>query len=112
MATIKDPLPAGLTSEKQIAEVEDLEELRTWPVHCAWDDLLDDLVDLYEIELEEPLLPIGTDGSGNYFCVVLAGERTGAILFLESEMAETTFLGDNFTVFLESLRPRERTDYE
>ncbi len=92
-------------------QVKELEQLRSWPVHCAWEDLRDDLVNLYEIELDEPLLPIGTDGSGNYFCIVLDGSRTGSILFLEHEMAETAFLADSFDGFLASLHPRERTDY-
>src|SRR5262245_61761185 len=47
-------------------EVEDLDGLRIWPVHCAWDDLQSDLENLYEMELDPPLLPIGTDGSSNY----------------------------------------------
>lgn len=92
-------------------EVGELEELRSWPVHCAWNDLQYDLANLYEKELDEPLLPIGTDGSSNYFCVVLDGERKGSILFLEHEMAETAFLAESLTAFLGSLRPRERTDY-
>lgn len=92
-------------------EVENLEELRTWPLHCAWDDLQDDLVNLYEMELENPLLPIGTDGSSNYFCVVLAGDRQGSIAFLEHETAESVELADSFSSFLDGLRPRERTDY-
>ena len=92
-------------------EIEEFEELRTWPLHCAWDDLRQDLVNLYEKELDEPVLPIGTDGSSNYFCIVLDGDRKGSILFLEHEMAETVLLGDSFTSFLASLRPRERSDY-
>jgi hypothetical protein len=56
-------------------EVEKVEELRSWPVHCAWEDLQNDLANLYEKELDEPLLPIGTDGSSNYLCVVLDGIR-------------------------------------
>ena len=92
-------------------EVEDLEELRSWPVHCAWDDLTNDLKNLYEKELDETLLPIGTDGSSNYFCLVLDGPRRGSILFLEHEMAESELLAESFTAFLASLRERERTDY-
>jgi cell wall assembly regulator SMI1 len=92
-------------------EVEKFEELRSWPVHCAWEDLQNDLENLYEIELDETLLPIGTDGSSNYFCIVLDGARKGNVLFLEHEMAETAFLAESFTAFLDSLRPRERTDY-
>ncbi|MCA8987708.1 MAG: SMI1/KNR4 family protein [Planctomycetaceae bacterium] len=87
------------------------DELRTWPVHCAWNDLMNDLKDLYEKELDEALLPIGTDGSGNYFCIVLDGPRRGSILFLEHEMAETELLAESFESFLASLRQRERTDY-
>ncbi|HZZ82737.1 MAG TPA: SMI1/KNR4 family protein [Gemmataceae bacterium] len=56
--------------------VADLEELRTWPLHCAWDDLKSDLENLYaEAGIEESLLPIGTDGSSNYFCIVLDSTR-------------------------------------
>ncbi len=92
-------------------EVEEFDELRSWPVHCAWEDLTDDLENLYEKELDETLLPIGTDGSTNYFCLVLDGARRGSILFLENEMAETVPLASSFTAFLASLRQRERTDY-
>jgi hypothetical protein len=92
--------------------VDDLEDLRTWPLHCAWEDLQSDLENLYsEAGIEEPLLPIGTDGSGNYFCIVLNGPRTGILVFLDHETGETFRLADGFSAFLESLRERERTDY-
>ena len=92
-------------------EVGDLNELRTWPLHCAWDDLQADLANLHETKLEPPLLPIGTDGSSNYFCVVLGGERAGAVVFLNHETAEDWPLSPSFPEFLASLRPRQRTDY-
>lgn len=92
--------------------VGDLENLRTWPLHCAWDDLQSDLENLYsEAGIDEPLLPIGTDGSSNYLCIVLDGARAAAIVFLDHETGETHPLADTFTSFLGSLRPRERTDY-
>lgn len=91
--------------------VEEPEELRTWPIHCAWDDLQDDLANLYETELDPPLLPIGTDGSGNYISLVLNGDQTGAVVFLDHETAETWPLAPSFPAFLQSLRPRQRTDY-
>ncbi|MEZ6138062.1 MAG: SMI1/KNR4 family protein [Pirellulaceae bacterium] len=92
-------------------DVEQLDELRTWPVHCAWNDLQHDLLHLYEKEIEHPLLPIGTDGSGNYFCIVLSGPQMGAMLFHEHELAETCVLASSFDEFLTSLRPRVRKDY-
>jgi len=92
-------------------EVIQPEALRTWPLHCAWDDLQHDLSNLGQLELDDPLLPIGTDGSSNYFCVVLAGDQCGRILFFDHETAETICLAENFTKFLESLRPRVRTNY-
>ena len=92
-------------------DVQDLSELRTWPLHCAWNDLQNDLVHLYQKKLEHPLLPIGTDGSGNYFCIVLSGSQTGAVLFHEHELADTCVLVSSFDEFLTSLRPRERNDY-
>jgi cell wall assembly regulator SMI1 len=92
--------------------VQDLEELRTWPLHCAWDDLQSDLENLYaEAGIDEPLLPTGTDGSGNYFCIVLDGPRKGSVVFLDHETGETFLLGESFTAFLGSLRARERDDY-
>lgn len=92
--------------------VQDLEELRTWPLHCAWDDLQSDLENLYaEAGIEEVLLPTGTDGSSNYFCLVLDGPRKGSVVFLDHETGETFLLADSFTAFLGSLRPRERDDY-
>ena len=92
-------------------EVTEREALRTWPLRCAWDDLQHDLSNLDQLELDDPLLPIGTDGSSNYFCVVLAGDQRGRILFFDHETAETVRVADGFTMFLESLRPRVRTDY-
>jgi SMI1-KNR4 cell-wall len=92
--------------------VQDLEELRSWPLHCAWDDLQSDLENLYaEAGITEALLPTGTDGSSNYFCIVLDGPRKGSVVFLDHETGETILLGDSFTAFLGSLRPRERDDY-
>jgi hypothetical protein len=92
--------------------VEELEELRSWPLHCAWGDLQSDLEDLYsDAGIEEPLLPIGTDGSGNYFCIVLAAASAGSVVFLDHETGETFSLADGFNAFLESLHERERTDY-
>ena len=92
-------------------EVEALEDLRTWPIHCAWDDLQDDLENLYEMELDPPLLPIGTDGSSNYISIILSGDQAGAVVFLDHETAESWPLATDFPAFLESLRPRLRTDY-
>lgn len=87
--------------------VEELEELRTWPLHCAWKDLTSDLINLYEKELDETLLPIGTDGNSNYFCVALDGPQRGGVVFLEHEMAETETLAESFTAFLARLREPE-----
>jgi SMI1 / KNR4 family (SUKH-1) len=92
-------------------EVEEFEELRTWPLHCAWDDLQSDLESLYETEMDPPLLPIGTDGSSNYISLVLTGDRVGAVVFLDHETAEDWPLAPSFSAFLNSLRPRQRTDY-
>lgn len=92
-------------------EVEEMEQLRVWPVHCAWDDLQSDLKNLYEQEFEYPLLPIGTDGSCNYYCIELSGPDRGSVHFLENEMADTQRLAPSFDAFLNLLRPRERTDY-
>lgn len=92
-------------------EVEKMSELRIWPLHCAWDDLQNDLENLYQMQLDPPLLPIGTDGSGNYISLVLTGERTGAVVFLDHETAEYWPLAPSLPAFLESLHLRERTDY-
>jgi hypothetical protein len=90
----------------------DLEELRICPLQCAWDYLQSDLENLYsEAGIEEPLLPKGTDGSGNYLCIVLDGVHAGSIVFLDHETGETFSLAVSFTAFLCSLRQRERTDY-
>ncbi|HTU88760.1 MAG TPA: SMI1/KNR4 family protein [Gemmataceae bacterium] len=91
--------------------VEELDGLRTWPLHCAWDDLQSDVENLYETELDPPLLPIGTDGSSNYISLILTGDKTGAVVFLDHETAEKWPLAPSFPAFLESLRPRQRTDY-
>lgn len=91
--------------------VQAMEDLRTWPLHCAWDDLQNDLENLYDIELDPPLLPIGTDGSSNYICLTLGGKKGGAVVFFDHETAEDFPLAPDFPAFLASLRPRERTDY-
>ncbi|WP_425618274.1 SMI1/KNR4 family protein [Anatilimnocola sp. NA78] len=92
-------------------DVEEMDELHTWPLHCAWDDLQNDLENLYEMELDPPLLPIGTDGSSNYLSLVLSGERAGAVVFLDHETAEDWPLAPSFSAFLDSLSPRKRKDY-
>ena len=91
--------------------VEGMEGLRTWPLRAAWDDLQNDLENLYEMELDPPLLPIGTDGSSNYISLVLSGDRAGAVVFLNHETTEDWPLAPSFPAFLDSLRPRERTGY-
>jgi cell wall assembly regulator SMI1 len=92
-------------------DADGIDGLRSWPLHCAWGDLQNDLENLYEIELDPPLLPIGTDGFGNYISMVLAGEQTGAVVFLDHETAESWPLSSSFTAFLDSLRPRKRKGY-
>jgi hypothetical protein len=92
-------------------DVAELDGLRTWPLHCAWDDLQNDLENRYETKLDPPLLPIGTDGSSNYISLVLTGDNVGAVVFLDHETAEDWPLAPSFPAFMESLRPRERTDY-
>src|SRR5438552_770302 len=62
-------------------DVKDPKELLHWPLHCAWQDLQNDLRNLYKIRLDPQLLPIGTDGLSNYICIVLAGNKTGAVVF-------------------------------
>src|SRR6478752_10150492 len=87
-------------------DVEDLDGLRTWPLHCAWDDLQTDLADpdaYAEAGITEPLLPVGTDGSSNYFCVVLGGDRAGGVVFFDHETGETHLLGSSFDAFLGGL---------
>lgn len=93
-------------------EVNSGEELRTWPVHCAWDDLQHDLREVYQTELEHPLLPIGTDGSGSYYCVTLAGPEAGAVVFLDHETLQVTRLAAGFDAFLAALRPAEEDEVD
>ena len=81
--------------------------MRTWPLHCAWKDFQSDLTSIYEADVAKTLLPIGTDGSGNYYCIVLAGEEQGGVVFFEHEMGETSLLANNFDSLLDALRPRE-----
>jgi SMI1-KNR4 cell-wall len=92
-------------------EVEDVGELLTWPLHCAWDDLQNDLEKVYKTELDPPLLPIGTDGLSNYISIVLAGEQTGAVVFLDHKTAKAWPLAPSLPAFLDSLRPRQRTGH-
>ncbi len=96
---------AGVT-----AAPNSLDELHSWPLASAWDDLQHDLEHLYHKQLADPLLPIGTDGSSNYFCLVLAGDRRGAIVFLEHELAETTPLAESFSAFLACLHAIRQPD--
>lgn len=92
-------------------EVEEAEELLNWPVHCAWNDLQNDLKRVYKRELDPPLLPIGTDGLSNYISIVLAGNQTGAVVFLDHKTAKVWPLAANLPAFLDSLRPRRRTGH-
>ena len=93
-------------------EVDDtVDGLPDWPVHCAWEDLQQDLRDLYECELEHQILPIGADGSGNYIAIVLDSDQAGAIVFFEHEMATVSPLAPSFASFLSGLRARQRDDY-
>ncbi len=79
--------------------VDEIEHLLDWPVLCAWADLQED-----ECELEDAILPIGTDGSGNYVAIILNGDQAGAVAFFEHEMGRVSRLADSFTSFLEDLR--------
>jgi cell wall assembly regulator SMI1 len=78
--------------------------LPDWPVQCAWEDLQNDLKNLYRTELENPILPIGTDGSSNYIAIVLNGQQSGSIVFFEHEMARVSPLAASFTALLSDLR--------
>jgi hypothetical protein len=95
------------------AEVRDVgfDDLVNWPVQCAWDDLQTDLQGLYaDCDLDnqgyqlDRLLPIGTDGYSNYFCLVLAGDETGSLVFFDHETACVTPLADSFQEFVTGLR--------
>ena len=92
-------------------EVQELEDLRNWPLRCAWDDLQNDLEHLYKTELDPPLLPIGTDGLSNYISIALAGGQMGAVVFLDHKTAKAWPLAPGLPAFLDSLRPRRRTDH-
>jgi hypothetical protein len=92
-------------------QVETVEDLMKWPLHCAWDDLQNDSKKVYKRELNPSLLPIGTDGLSNYICIALCGEQMGAVVFLEHKAAKVSSLAGNLAAFLSSLRPRERLDH-
>jgi len=92
-------------------QVEEPEELLKWPVHCAWDDLQSDLKKVYKKKLYPPLLPIGTDGLSNYIAIVLAGHRTGAVVFLEHKTAKASALAPWLPEFLNWLRPRRQAGH-
>lgn len=91
-------------------QVENVEQLEGWPIHCAWADLQNDLESLDGLELDSKLLPIGTDGSGNYFCIVLEGDDVGRVVLFEHEQASVAPLADDFNAFLDGLRERKRND--
>lgn len=91
--------------------VDTMEELRKWPVHCAWNDLQKDLRRLYKKKLNPPLLPIGTDGLGNYVSIVLTGKECGAVVFLDHKTARPWALAPDLPAFLKSLRRRQRADH-
>jgi cell wall assembly regulator SMI1 len=87
------------------------ERLAEWPLHCAWEDLQADLR-RYDTELGQRILPIGTDGCGNYIAIALDDEKTGRIVFYDHEEAGLRLLAPSFTSFLAALRPRERYGLE
>jgi hypothetical protein len=92
-------------------KVDTLDDLRKWPLHCAWDDLQHDLKTLYKTKLDPPLLPIGTDGLSNYITIALAGSKAGAVVFLDHKTARPWPLAPGFPAFLASLHPRTRKDH-
>ena len=57
------------------------------------------------------MLPIGTDGLSNYITIVLAGEKTGGVAFLDHKTAKAWPLAPSLPMFLDSLRPRQRTGH-
>jgi hypothetical protein len=92
-------------------QVEQPQDLLKWPLHCAWADLQSDLKALYKKELDPPLLPIGTDGLSNYIAIVLTGNRTGAVVFLDHKTAKASALAPGLREFLDLLRPRQRAGH-
>jgi cell wall assembly regulator SMI1 len=85
-----------------------IDDLPDWPVQCAWEDLQRDVRELDECELDNQILPIGTDGSGNYIAIVLDGEHSGSIVFFEHAMGRVSYLAASFSAFLNGLRERQR----
>jgi hypothetical protein len=96
--------------ELREVDTNSLDELRIWPLHCAWKDLQDDMDESENDDVDRSLLPIGTDGSGNYICIALERDNRGAVLFLDHETMEGSPLANGFVEFLRTLRPRQRTD--
>lgn len=95
-------------------EFEDIgfNDLPNWPVQCAWEDLQTDLKGLYaDCDLDnqgyqlDRLLPIGTDGYSNYFCLVLEGDETGSLVFFDHETGCVTPLAASFSEFVSGLCP-------
>lgn len=80
------------------------DDLYVYPIQLAYADLLgalEEMCDEMEIEeFEEELLPIGTDGNGNYVCLDL---KEGGILFYDHETWERSPLASSFEEFLGGL---------
>ena len=94
------------------SEVEGVgfDDLVNWPVQCAWDDLQNDLQGLYaDCDLDNQgydlnrLLPVGTDGYSNYFCLVLDGNNAGSLVFFDHETGCVTPLAVSFSEFITGL---------
>ena len=95
----------GLDAEH--ASTGTIDDLLKFPLHKAWIDLqseLETMCDELEIEdFDEVLLPIGTDGCGNYICLELT---SAGVVFYDHETWERTPLADDFTKFLDKLTER------
>ena len=84
------------------------ENLVDWPLHCAWEDLRDDLAEFFgEIKIEPGgvLLPIGHDGFGNYVLLFLGGTEPDGVVMLDHDGGTFIRLADGFTKFLDGLHP-------
>ena len=111
------PYPNGVVGEAQLVCFFPLRDescdgrgpnLIDWPLYCAWNDLREDLEEIYaEVEIEPGgvLLPIGHDGFGNYVMLFLGGTEPDGVVMLDHDGGTLFRLANSFTEFVDGLHP-------
>ncbi|MFC1759118.1 SMI1/KNR4 family protein [Planctomycetota bacterium] len=80
--------------------VVEIDDLKGYPLHCARRDFVREYSD--EIEGSESVLPIGTDGNGNFICLSLEENSFGEVSFFDHETLDLDTVAGSFEEFLQN----------